>query len=524
MTGERVPVLLLAVLPPLLALGLHLPWIDSAFGPGCNNAGSYLSVFARAWERHGFLELRGLPIHSFGLEPTTEGEVYLNHPPLPFWLAGWSSDEWVARLPATVGHLLLCGLTALLAARLLASRLGGLLAGCAVATNPCLAFWVHCSFEPLVMVCGLGSLALAPRAVLPGAWSARLAICAIAFVGVWCDWSMAFFLCGLVCWWPGDRERLRAASWMLGSVFLASVAAIGTVVAWARWAQAGPLAPRLDGFVPFLDRAEETLGFPEDWGLWFEAVGGRYLEGHGAVVIGVGLLGCLVFIRRAPRLFLALLVASALQVLVPADHALDILHFTSFAAIPLALGVGALGARAGGVGWGGILLALVVLGAGTLDTVRSKEAGADTIFADLGWSIDEAATRYAEDGSLAQAYVVHSSLFYAYMRYIESPYVGFGPDTPAGLDTLLPWQEVAGLRLLVMEWETSGEGAAARFLPSPTALVARLEAEGYPAYRVPRLERTVRIPDGDFDVRIRRARVFTLSEGTAGAVPGERPR
>lgn len=497
-------------IPLLVATALHVPWLDDPFGPGANNAGSFFGVYARTWDRHGFFELRGLPVAMFGLgDPAQNGVAYLNHPPLAFWASAGGDEPWRLRMPSFVAHLLLVLFIGGLALGRERRMLRAAASALAVAVAPCLVFWVGVSYELPVMAIGVLLWMIGARIVDGGHRLWHLPLALAAFAGVWLDWSFGLYCLAL---WPlatirgGFRRSLEVA----GVAALGVALAIGSWWWWAGWAQEAPKAPRGDGLGVFENRAEETIGLPADWGVWAEGLLERLLEGHGVAFLVAGAAGLVLALFQRPRITLALLTAAVAQVVIPAEHARTHIQFTAFLVLPLALGIGCLASGPRRLALVGALVAVVACGFVARDAVDDQRAGTHAIFADLGLTLDEASADFDALGQFARAFDVGFNLPYVFPYYIESPFTAPGILAPAQLQELLGRERINGLRFLLLEWEVTPAEKADRFFPTDRRLVDALEASGAPATEIPRLITTVRFENGGFDVHIRRARVFTL--------------
>jgi hypothetical protein len=70
---------------------LHLPELGRPFGFDETNLSSYFAVFVRNFEKHGFAELRGVPMGVSVVD--TPQAAYMTHPPLRQSVGSGSAEE-----------------------------------------------------------------------------------------------------------------------------------------------------------------------------------------------------------------------------------------------------------------------------------------------------------------------------------------------------------------------------------------------------------------------------------------------
>jgi len=496
------------LLPLAMALAVNLPWLDAPYGPGANNGGSFLGVFARTWERHGFLELRGLPIGCFGIEAPEQGRAYVNHPPLGLWLAGTGPEEWRGRLPSTLAHI---GVTLLMVGAL--RRLGWplpavTLSGLAVGVSPCLSFWVGVSLQLPVMLAGFAQLLLCRRAIATGRGYWLPLVGLVAFLGTWLDWSFAFYCVALwpLILGPGTGRRFR----VILAAFLGTVAGVGTLYTWAQWALAGPRAPQGDAMQVFRERAGTSVGPPADWNGWWEDISVHLLQGHGWPLLILGGAGLVLALGRNWRLAAALLTAPALHMTVAASHAREHIHLTAFLALPLGLGLGALSALPRHYGRLFAAAGLIAVAATAVQTVELNRAGASPVFQRLGLTLDEASADFDSEGKVLATYRVYYNLPYCWPCYLESPLTVSWATTLDNFRKLAAHHPGQPKRFLGLEWEVDPPERASEFLPVDPELFAWMEENAVAVEEVPRLLLPVRFIARGLTVRATRVRLFTL--------------
>lgn len=315
----------------LVAVILHSTHITSSLGLDESNMGEYFGPTCRTWDRLGIGEFNGMMIWLQLPLSAESAFLYLNHPPLPWWLMyACGTEEWAMRLPGVVfawaGSI---GLFLLLRSRIPDAL--AFTAGLTMLVSTGFGVMSVSSLETFVVGAGVWLLYCAERAAQPGAarrWS--VAAACVGFVGPWLDWQFAFYAWSLmilfarrpwrewvrVLWWPGLGSALGAI----------------TVLAWRTLGLTAGFVNDVSD-VPISDVfVQSTVELrPGIWN-WVVAASGLVVEVVGRWIAIAALVGTPFLIWRQPRFALTIAVAGFGAVVMFANHALDHAIFYSLAA------------------------------------------------------------------------------------------------------------------------------------------------------------------------------------------------
>lgn len=480
----QAPKWLAVVVLVVVSLVLWWPDISRPFGLLEVNAGQYLGVSAKNIEKHGWLATQGVPLGPTVLDRVPDGVPYLNHPPGSAWLlSAFGASEAVLRAVGLASHFAAAlALLALLQAR--HGVMGATLGGLALLSLPVFRFYCQVSYEPLVLACGLWTWWSAPRS--------RLAMLALAFLGVWLDWLYLLFLVALVpmCWGP-PRNLVRVLAWPAAG----AGAALVLLLLWLAAVGGSPAQAGRDvlfAYPPFSDYAWHLAHRLDEAFTW------------PAVVVGGA--GWLLLLRRDPRLGLALVFAGGASAVLLPEHTRSHVHFVSYLGAGFAAGFSMLVAavpRRWDAALYGLLLAFVISFPGRASRETSDMADT-TFFRDVGRILTEASRATG-----SPAFVLHD-LPYVYGYYIEGSSVWVeGVMDPATLGRWRAAAEARGQRLRFLHCELGGKvGELLQRGARSDAMRAALQAS--PRRRVPDLEVTLRLPPHGWELRITEAWLYEL--------------
>ncbi len=495
----------------LLSSGTVLPWMAVPLTSTDHTAGVYYGLFAQCFERFGFWELRGMPLWPQLPATPYDAALYQNHPPGHFWLAGaFGTEEWQLRLPTVVG----LGLATLAIYRLLRRSLaaGWAFGGALLfAQFPVSQLFCQASLELTVIPCGLWLVLATVRAgETTGALRTRWRIVQglAAYFGPWMDWPFVWFCAALL---PlvvrgGPRDWIRRL-WLPAT---ASLAALGSILAWRAWATANPrFNPDLETGHSVGELVEVTiLARPE-----MSAVLRAGLEFSGidftVPALVAGALGVPVLLRRAPRVALALLLPGVLHVGTFAEHARIHLHFWYYFGPLWAVAAAHLAAAA--ARWmprvvPGLALLVLAAAAGWQSQEQWRETST-TFYRDVGAVLTDASEVRGEDGTVVGDCVVAHNCPLLYTYYLTSHRVWLQPLTDSGLAArALGATAAPAVRYLWLRTDGPVDGG---YLPAPTNPALERFLSGFPRTRVPELEVELRTHRG-VRWRVREAWLYRL--------------
>ena len=237
---------LVAIAAIVLVLGAHVRWIDEPFDAslGGVTSGEYYGYAAKAFDRHGFLALKGQPATVYFERTTAVFFGYANHPPTPHLITypAWKflgRDERALRLP-----LLLVFALSMLGMGLLgrAAGLSGFVAAATFATLPLLVEYGNMVDAPMfsLLLLVFGTLAYLRWRSTPTART-RLCFVALALLGALTDWFGYFLAVGVCVDLIFERPRAApfrsSVAWSIAPWFVG----FGLFLGWLTWTSGGGL-------------------------------------------------------------------------------------------------------------------------------------------------------------------------------------------------------------------------------------------------------------------------------------------
>ncbi len=394
-TTERTALRLATAVVVLAGLIWHLYGITRPFGAADVNAGLYLGPFAKQWEAHGWLALRGLPITPQLIHEIGQGTLYMQHPPGWLWatyLPGTS--EAAMRIPSLL--VTIAGAVALL--HLLVRALGvvpATAAALAFTFLPVVSQVTQVSLESPLYGFGLMFLLATVRlngtdGAAPATGAARRGWRALqlasGFCGPWADWTFAWYCAGVVALVPWRTPRTALRELVVPAI--AVLASVALILLWRDWAFAHPAyvdATRREGTVGELIRS--TVLKRPDLSTWITGCARHLALATTSWIPMLALPGLVVLLARpATRwLLLGLAIPGLLHPIVLADHATFHVHFYAYLAPALLAGCVAPAAHfAGAMRVPGLLIAAATVAAAFHGGVRMRITNDTTIFRDVG--------------------------------------------------------------------------------------------------------------------------------------------
>jgi hypothetical protein len=498
---RRRAVFACALLVVAATFALHAPSIAAPFGTWEINSGLYFGPFAVNYRVHGLAALRGVPVFKAEFESLNRAFLYLNHPPAAMWTPLlFGTAEWCIRLPFVLAGAA-SGVLLLLLLRSTLGPAGATVAGVFYATCPAVAFAGVASYEPFVSLFGLLFFLCTTRVADSGAGRSallwRLGQCAAAFVGVWFDWSFAFWLLAAVVLVRRPVRELVAPA-------VCAVASLGLLLWWQRWALEAPDLPRRDvdlKSIGLWSVFERRLPLA----MYLRESAERLRDAFTWPTLAASALGVLRFAKIAPRLAAALLLPFLVNVTVFDRHAIAHVQFFGWLGLTLGAGLGAL------IAWRGraraLARAVVLVGVAfsVHESIDIWRRTATPFFRDLGYELDHLSAVVDERYVPSRLWNVRYNLPYAYVYYTRSPMSRPEADLQTLKAELASTPADLGFRYLRFKFR----GAAPADAP-PTELDRWLES--FPSRRLPVLEKTV--SEGRYGgvFEVLEARAFDLKE------------
>lgn len=295
----RIAVPLLAALVVLIT---HVPFATEPFAH--DHEGSVGSIYEgpiqRNYERFGFWNVGGRPVHNATPSEPPKLGLYAHHPPLLYWMirpivATFGLKEWTIRAFPILCTALLAALVSWYAARAFGMR-GAIATALLACTLPImLTYGRMANYELPIIVLGLLGQNLLPsrsRALgcTPRAIGQRLQMaCGLLFLATLVDWAGSFLVLGFLAHeWVVTRRSPNAkmALALGGSAVLAIAIYIGLLCAWT-----GGIS---SAWREVMESFQSTRDLPHGhrpWDTWIPEVGrllSTMLGWPGLVILALG--------------------------------------------------------------------------------------------------------------------------------------------------------------------------------------------------------------------------------------------
>lgn len=427
MRHRGLVVLVLFIGWALLTRNLTIPW----FGHHDAN-GVWVSAGVLNWHRYGFDTLRGMVVINYAPATPDTFKYYPNHPPLTVWsvsltsvLVGVKSTELIGRWTMACFALIsIAGVYSL--TRRLVDKPTALIAMLIYILTPMVAYYGRMpNHEAPALAFITLFVAILAKWVHHPTWTRIIALCLLAWLGIWTAWSASLIIAclgvaGLVI---ATRPRLRL---MLMIVGVAGFCGLIAMLVYYEWGRSGAIRTLIGMFTARTDATSSyQVGYTFTVGEFIlDQIGEMLIFATPAVCI-LGMLGLIYLIRKGEKnakwLIGALFIGGLAYILILRDPAFSHDFLKIFMIPPLSIGMALIITRFGTTRlfrlYGRALIGVsVIIGAGWLITLHLL-ASSQT----APYHLAQAIAEHTTPDDIIMTHLQHMAVgvdFYAY-RHIE---------------------------------------------------------------------------------------------------------